>query len=422
MSTKPDTDDTATNDVNRTVTSGWTIVGFTATAQFFSVGIGYYTFGVYLVPLTESLGENRFWVSLALSMQTVLMAALSPLAGRIVSDYSIRSAMVFGVCMLSAGLIICSQANSLWLLYLGFGVVISVGVVFLGNIPCNLMLANWFVRRRGMALGISQAGITVSGVLLVPLATYLVVNFGWRTSFLVFAVLTPAILLPLIWKFAIRAPQDIGLHPDGDSQQNIDMHVGQGTHWNFARAIRERDIWLISLIAGPCYMGVAAVVIALPSHGLDLGLSPMQASTAVLVTTLFGTLAKPLAGTVSDYMSKRLVVGIAIVLQLLATGVLLIASDLFMLCLAGALFGLGYGSIAPLWSLLLAERFGLADFAKVMGLAMPLTMPFSLIGLPLTTLIFEMTGSYTPAFAFLFLGYGVSGVCVWLLRLPSDSS
>jgi len=141
-----------------------------------------------------------------------------------------------------------------------------------------------------------------------------------------------------------------------------------------------------------------------------------------LVTTLFGTLAKPLAGTVSDYMSKRLVVGIAIVLQLLATGVLLIASDLFMLCLAGALFGLGYGSIAPLWSLLLAERFGLADFAKVMGLAMPLTMPFSLIGLPLTTLIFEMTGSYTPAFAFLFLGYGVSGVCVWLLRLPSDSS
>ena len=72
--------------------------------------------------------------------------------------------------------------------------------------------------------------------------------------------------------------------------------------------------------------------------------------------------------------------------------------------------------------LLLAERFGLADFAKVMGVAMPLTMPFNLIGLPLTTLIFEMTGSYLPAFACLFIGYTIAGIAVWLLRLPSDTS
>ena len=92
---------------------GWNIVGFTATVQFFSVGIGYYTFGVYLKPLAEALDENRFWVSLALSMQTILMAALSPLAGRIVSEYSIKAAMAAGVCLMSAGLVICSMATNI---------------------------------------------------------------------------------------------------------------------------------------------------------------------------------------------------------------------------------------------------------------------------------------------------------------------
>jgi len=408
----------ARDEPGRMFTQGWLIVGFTATAQFFSVGVGYYTFGVYLKPLTEALDANRFLISLGLSIQTVLMALLSPLAGRLVTEYPVRHVMAVGVCVMSIGLVICSQATSLWHIYFGFGVVISVGVVFLGNIPCNLMLANWFVRRRGMALGISQAGITISGVLLVPLATYIVVNYGWRTSFLVFAIATPVCLLPLIWKFAIRAPGDIGLYPDGDTKPTAQADGSQASVWNFSRAVRERDIWLISLIAGPCYMAVAAIVIALPSHGTDLGLSPMEASTAVLVTTLFGAIAKPMAGTLSDYMSKRLVVGIAIGLQFIATALLLIATDLFMLCVAGAFFGLGYGGIAPLWSLLLAERFGLANFAKVMGLAMPLTMPFSLVGLPLTTLVFELTGSYKPAFACLFISYGVAALSVWLLRMP----
>ena len=244
----PAPDEVITDDPGNRFKQGWSIVGFTATAQFFSVGIGYYTFGVYLKPLTEALDENRFWVSLCLSIQTLLMAFLSPLAGRLVSEYSIRGVMSFGVCIMSVGLIICSQASNLWHLYLGFGIVVSVGVVFLGNIPCNLMLANWFVRRRGMALGISQAGITFSGVLLVPLATYLVVNYGWRTSFLVFAVLAPVVLLPLIRKFAIRAPQDVGLFPDGDSRPSSLADGSEATDWSFARAIRERDIWLISLI------------------------------------------------------------------------------------------------------------------------------------------------------------------------------
>ena len=397
----------------------WKIVAFTATAQFFSVGIGYYTFGVYLKPLTDALGVNRFEVSLAISMQMVLMAIISPFAARLLSEYSLRVMMLIGIASISLGLVIASQATSLWHLYLGFSVAVGIGVALTSNLACNMVLANWFVRRRGTALGISQAGITFSGVVLVPLATYLVTMYGWHVSFLFFAVVTPVLLGPLIWRFAIRAPEDVGLNPDGAAEPlTLPAADGDSVEWTFARAVRNRDVWLISLIAGPCYMAIAAIVIALPSHGTDLGLSPMHASWTVLVTTLFGAIAKPLAGAAADHLPKRAVVAAAIALQIAATLLLLIADTLVLLCAAGALFGLGYGGIAPLWSLLLADRFGVVAFPKVMGASMPLTMPFNLVGLPLTTFVFGLTGSYLPAFASLLIGYAVSAVCLWLLRLP----
>lgn len=399
---------------------GWVTVAFTAVSQFFSVGIGYYTFGVYLKPLTEALDADRFQVALALSIQTILMAALGPLVGRLVVEHSIRMLMMSGTCLISIGLVICSQAQELWHLYVGFGLVLSPGMILTGNMTCSVILANWFARRRGTALGISQFGITISGTVLVPLATYLVLSYGWRASFLTFAVVTPMILLPLIWKFAIKTPEEVGLTPDGEPPlPRSAADIANSGDWTFGRALRTRDVWLISLIAGPCYMAIAAIVLALPSHGTDLGLSAMQASSVVAITTLLGAFAKPLMGMLADHWPKRLVVASAIVLQVAGVCLLIVADTFVELACAGALFGLGYGGIAPLWGLLLAERFGREAFPRVMGAAMPLTMPFSLIGLPLTTYVFGLTGSYVSAFTMLLAGYLLSAVSLFLLRLPT---
>ena len=397
------------------------MVAFTFISQFFSIGIGYYTFSVYLKPLTEALGENRGVVSLALTLQMVLIALVAPVIGRLLSQYSLRTLMATGTLLITAGLLICANATSIWHIYLGFGVVLAVGASFTGNIPCNLILANWFVRRRGTAIGVSQTGITVSGAILVPIAGFLVDHYGWQTSFLCFALTVPVIMLPLIWKLAIQSPAEVGLTPDGDGQSAAATAAGDADSFGFLDAIRIRDVWLISLFAGPCYMAIAAVVISLPAHGTDLGLTVLQASSVVSVTTIFGAMAKPLSGIVSDYLPKKLVAAIAVVLQVVGVSLMLGADSLLSLSVAGGLFGLGYGGIAPLWSLLLAERFGTDNFAKVMGASMPITMPFNVIGLPAANFIFELTGSYTPAFAGLLVGYTIAAISVFLLQTPEDN-
>lgn len=397
---------------------GWTIVGFTLLLQFICVGTAYYSFGVYLKPITSDLETDRFSISLALSMQTLVQALLGPWVGRLVARYSIKALLVGGVVLMSAGFAIMATATHVWQVWLGFGLVTSIGVALTGTVPNNTLLANWFVRRRGTALGISQFGITISGTLLVPATTFLVLEAGWRTTLLIYALALPALLIPLILAFAVKTPEERGLRPDGDPSTEAPPSQAAARSWGMARALRHRDVWCVALIVGPCFMAISAVVLALHSHATDLGLSPMHASYLVALTTLLGAAAKPLFGFLADHFPTRAIAGAALACQIAGVGLLCLAADYRALLCAGFLFGLGYGAMAPLWAIMLAELFGRRGFAEVMGTMMPMVMPFSLLGLPLTTAMFELTGSYSPAFLVILAAYALPLAALLSLRLP----
>lgn len=386
---------------------GWIIVAFTFVLQFVAMGLSYYAFGVYLKPLTEVFETERFYVALTLSFQSLIVAVLSPIAGRAFARYDVRWLLSLGVASLAAGFLLLSQVTALWQLYLFYGGLVGIGMVLLGTIPSNMLLANWFARRRGTAMGISQFGITISATVLVPVVTWLLLAYGWQLSFIILGLGAAALLLPVIWMFAVSKPEDIGLHPDGRSTP-LAPETFDGSEWTFVRAIGNRDFWLIALTMGPCFMGIAAVVLAMPSHATDLGLTAMEASGVVAVTTFMGALAKPTFGVLADHFNQRLVVALAVLLQASGVGVLLFATDQIALSVGGFLFGLGYGGMAPLWSVLIAERFGRAAFASAMGAIMPMIMPFNMLGLPMATLIFDSTGTYLPVFYVLLVGYVVA--------------
>jgi len=398
---------------------GWQIVGFTFMAQFVAVGLSYYAFGVFLKPLTEALDADRFSISLALSMQAIVMALLSPFAGRLLAQYSIRAFMFTGAVFLSTGFILLSQVNALWQLYILVGGFIAIGSVCLGAIPCNTLLANWFDKRRGTAIGISQFGMTISATVLVPTVTWLLIHYGWQVALLGCGIGAFVIIVPAIFKFAIKTPEEVGLHPDG-ARSAVSTSVPTTTahnEWPLSRAVRNKDMWLVTLIIGPCYLGVGAVVLALPSHATDLGHTAMQGGTIVAFTTLLGAAAKPLFGTLSDYLPKRLVVAIALVCQATGIATLISVSSYSGMILAGCLFGIGYGAMSPLWALILATRFGRASLPQVLGVGTAMLLPFTLSGLPMTTWVFETTGSYLPAFTGLLGGYLIAALALFVLKL-----
>lgn len=400
---------------------GWVIVGATFVAQFVTMGSVFYTFGVLLKPLAEALQANRFLVSLALTCSMVLGGVIGPVVGKLIAERSIRALMLGGAALMSVGFLAMSQVQALWQLYLTFGVVVSAGMALAGPLPNNALVANWFVRRRGTAMGISQFGISISGTVMVPLATWLVLDYGWRTTVMSLALAPALVLAPVVWLFVVKRPEDRGLLPDGEPPSEDGLEAAEEEVWTIRRAVRDRRVWLLTGTVGPGLMAIGAVVQAMHSHVTDLGLSGMQASAVIALMTLMGALAKPLFGILADYFDKRAVFGVAIVLQALGVGLLLRVESYPALLTTGFLFGLGYGAVMPLWAVLLAALFGRDGFARVMGVMGPMTLPFTLVGLPFTTLIFERTGSYLPAFATFLGAFVLAGVALAFLRIPQES-
>ncbi len=402
---------------------GFRIVGLTFFAQFLSMGTFFYTFGVFLKPLTEALGTQRFYVAIALSLQQVVVATLGPWVGKRIATHSIRTLMLWGTLLLSTGALVISQAESIWQVYLGYSLIVGAGISMAGPLPNSALLANWFVRKRGTALGVSQFGVTVSGTVMVPLATWLIATYDWRTAMIVFAVFPVALLAPAVRWVVVNRPEDLGQLPDGDAHPT-DADAASAIaneaseDWTLARAIRDRRILMLGLTIGLNFMSMSAILQLLHSHFTDGGLSGAAAAQIVALVTLAGAIAKPLSGILADRFNPRAVMGLSTALQACGVLVILQATGVPLLMLGGAIFGLGYGGVLPLWGVLLGVLFGREDFGRVMGLMGPIMLPFQMIGVPLATWVFDQYGSYTPAFIACLGCYAVAAVSLALLPIP----
>ena len=364
------------------------------------MGSTFYIFGVLLKPLTEALEADRFLVSLGLSSQMVVGALLGPWLGNAVAKYPIRPLMSAGIVLISLGLLAVSQATKLWQFYLSFALIASVGFALAGPLPNAALIANWFNKNRGTAMGISQFGVTFSGVLLVPLFTWLMIEHGWRTALVIFAGGVTLIGVPTILGGIVKTPEEKNLLPDGDSNSHgqespTAQFVNQ---WSFRRALREREIWLIAVVMGSGFISISAVLLTIHSHMTDSGMSDMRASSIMAAMTFAGAIAKPLFGILADHLNKKLVTYISIAAQFFGVASFVVFDSFVTLIVAAGIFGLGYGALMPLFNILVATIYGRRDFPRVIGLMGPIMLPFNMLGLPLATFTYEKFGSYIPAY------------------------
>ena len=201
--------------------------------------------------------------------------------------------MVFGGIVLGVGLILIVAVAHLWQFYLLFGVVSGIANMAVGpNLVTPTIIAKWFIRRRGRALALAAVGNNVGGLVLIPLAAFIILHFGWREAWVVIGVLTILSIVPLSALFIRRMPEDVGLLPDGDAhKQSADVSEVEVTQaslsteydWTLGEALRTPALWLI--IAAHTIGGVG--LSGLPMHLIpaltDKGYSSTYAATLITV-------------------------------------------------------------------------------------------------------------------------------------------
>lgn len=290
---------------------GWVVVAVT----FVTMGIGVNArtfFSLLFAPIVDEFGWQRGVTAGAFSFGFVISAIFSPLIGRLMDRTGPRTVMELGVGMMAAGLLLAPLTTEPWHLYLTIGLLVGAGSVCLGYSGQSLFLPNWFVRKRGLAIGIAFAGVGIGSITLLPWMQMLIEQAGWRTACWTLGLLILFVLAPINLLLRKR-PQDIGLQPDGDDApvtnapraSYIVDHAWAATDWTLARALRTQRFWWLALAFFCALYGWYAVQIHQTKYLVEIGFSPSTAAWALGFVSLVGIPGQIWLGHLSDRIGRE---------------------------------------------------------------------------------------------------------------------
>ena len=388
---------------------GWMIVAVVFVTM--AIGVNARTaFSLLFPPIISEFGWDRGVTAGAFSFGFIVSAVMSPLIGRLMDRTGPRGVMELGVVLMGGGMLLAPWTTQPWHLYLTIGVLVGAGSVCLGYSGQSLFVPNWFVRRRGLALGIAFAGVGVGSVTLLPWVQHLIEQTGWKTACTAMGILVIVVLAPINLLLHKR-PEDIGLLPDGDPAptatsakpvSNIVDPVWAATDWTLGLAMRTARFWWIAIgyFAG-LYIWYA-VQVHQTKFLLDIGFSPTVGVWALGVVSLLGIPGQIWLGHLSDRVGREWVwaiscFGFAICFAALVA--LKYWPNLWLVWLMVATQGaLGYGLTSVMGPVVL-EIFQGKHYGSIFGTIMLAALAGGAAGPWATGALHDVTGDYTIAFA-----------------------
>jgi len=406
--------------------AGWRMIAIAFFVDFISVGFFFYSFGIFFLALTQEFGATRLGVSLIFMVSSIVGALFGPFIGRLLDQRPIKPIMIGGAILLATGYGLLSQITAMWQFYVIAGTFLALGGSTMGGQSSSKLVANWFVQKRGFALGIATMGISGSGVLMPTLASFLIEELGWRYSYMIFSLTIVAIVIPIIALWVITAPEDIGQLPDGEKQAGKNTETNTETtpvtepptEWSTADILKSANFWLIACTFAVLIGAFQAILLHLVPQIMDKGFSIEKAALALSIAATLGVLGKVVFGWLIDRFRARLAVWLCIGTQFVGAAGILWVDHYALLLATSALYGFGMGGVVPLNGAVVGQAFGRFYFGRVMGLLRPATLPILGTAAPFAGWVYDYTGNYLLAYEVFFAAWLLAAVSISLVKLP----
>jgi len=265
-----------------------------------------------MIPMTEEFGWTRAEFTASRSIGQVVMACTGFVIGSHIDRYGGRPFIFAGSFILALAVYSLGSISTLlqWLLL--NGLILTIGAALIGNLVINVTLGKWFVERRGRAVAIAGMGISLGGIVLPPIATWMVDVFGWRESWELLGIATFLVTLPMS-AFIRRRPEDYQLHPDGKSQAEMDAGDGGAAKADFeksmtrAQAMRTSSFYFLVLAFGLFQISITVMLIQTVPLMTDAGYSRLVGATMISIASVPAFISKPFWGDLIDkYSPSRL--------------------------------------------------------------------------------------------------------------------
>jgi MFS family permease len=326
--------------------------------------------------------------------------------GRLADRFGIFVPLLIGAASLGIGYTASSVAGSVWTFALAQG-------VFIGLLGCSAFFAPliadtslWFVRRRGIAVGVCASGNYLAGTLWPPIVQYFVETAGWRPTYLGMGVFCSVAVAGLAMLMRERPPALLAVRGASSADGVATSPAAAADHNASAEARLARPFGLSTTTATAllCVAGLACcVAMSMPQVHIvalctDLGFGTARGAQMLSLMLAFGIASRLISGYICDRIGglRTLLLGSA--LQGLALLMYLPADNLWSLYVVSAMFGLFQGGIVPAYAIIVREHFSPKDAGARVGTVLMFTLLGMALGGWMSGKAYDLTGSYTAAF------------------------
>ena len=392
-------------DENSVRYEGWRVAAAAGVGVFFST-LSFYTFAVFLKPLSDEFSWSRQAVSSAYGAMVLSAAVSAPLLGYLLDRFG--SKRILMPCAAASGCAFASLAGltpRLWHLWSVFAVV-GVAAAGTSALAYSRVIPGWFDGRRGVAFAIVMSAAALGGIVHPVTAEALMRQAGWRGAYLALGGLVLLIGLPTIARFV------------KERRAGASGEVASGPGIAVKDALRSRVFWLLVVVVSGGMLASSGAIVHLSALLTDRGVAAADAARAVSamgVATLAGRL---LTGWLIDrFPATRVAFGL-LATAALGTYVLGVAGSWTMGVAGAALIGFGAGGESDVVPYLLSRYFGLRSVSTLYGVTWTAAGCGAALGPMLMARSFDETGSYEGAL--FWLAIATVTVATLVLMLPND--
>ena len=433
---------------------GWWIVaagmGVTWLAAFFF----HYGFSAFFIPWRDSFGWSRALLGGVIGVTRVQGGLVAPLSGWLIDKHGPRRLMLLGLGMMGLGFIALSRVNSLVMLYVVFMGLLAIGSSLGTYRPVQVAVANWFIRRRGMAFGLVQVGSGLGGS-AVFLFAVIINAYGWRVGAVFAGLLVWAVGLPLA-SLVRHKPEHMGLLPDGDrvsSEIGVVSETGVGgstyrqressggetrlppssrAHRFFMRdprpeidltlwqALRSQAFWMMTITYAmwTAMPSIVTVHIA-PFLAEELDLEYVVALSALSFFAFASIFGRVGFGFLADYLNIRLLIALLLIMQGLGIFLFSQVHTLAQVPMYVIVFAVPYGGTIPLRGVLQGYFFGRKSFGTIGGFLQLVDLPAA-VAAPIWIgwMADVLPGGYRLGFQIIAVTLVIAAVSILLARRP----
>ncbi|MBI2979865.1 MAG: MFS transporter [Chloroflexi bacterium] len=402
---------------------GWRILAASSIVGAIGGGLINYGFSVFFLPISQSLELNRTSTSLVFSLSRSEGAIEGPIAGYLIDRLGPRRVLFVAGVMMGIGYLLLARVNSFVTFLVVYMGIISLGFNA-GVMHAPMAAANsWFVRKRGLAIGMLSAFFGLGGAIVPPLLSLAIRNFGWQTAAFLAGLVVLGVIIPCSFVFR-RSPESMGLLPDGDSDR-ISANTEQKqtpaptqVDFTLSEALHTPTFWVLTLAI--CLR--LAAFIGITAHFVPImvwkGITEAEGAMLLGAIALLTVPLRFFLGWAGDRIPRSYIIAASCAIGALALFLLLYAKPGWQLWAFVVLLTFPE-SIGPIsWSLI-ADFYGRRRFASIRGAMTAFTGVAGAVMPVVAGFLFDTTQSYETTIWIMLVILVLAVVVFAVLRPPT---